>query len=326
MASLLDVKDLRTHFFTRDGIVKAVDGVSFSIEKGETLGIVGESGSGKSVSVQSILGLIPTPPGRIVGGSAIWDGKLDLLQSGRSNMRRILGTEISMIFQDPMTCLNPFMTIGQQLAEVVTTHRKASRSEAMEVAVQRLDEVGIPDARKRLSHYPHQFSGGMRQRVMIAMALMNRPRLLIADEPTTALDVTVQAQILELLKQLQETHGMALIVITHDLGVVAGIADKVLVMYAGRPVEHGAVHEVFQRTAHPYTQGLLRSAPSLTQNRSDDLFSISGLPPDTARLGPGCAFAPRCIHVRPDCRSGNDIPSRRHSITHHSVCHMEQNP
>ncbi|MEY4630549.1 MAG: hypothetical protein RIQ81_669 [Pseudomonadota bacterium] len=326
MGALLEVKDLRTHFFTRDGVVKAVDGVSFAIERFETLGIVGESGSGKSVTMQSILGLIPTPPGKVIGGSALWEGRLDLVAAPRREMRRILGSEISMIFQDPMTSLNPFLTVGQQLTEVVTAHRKVTRAEARDIAIERLEEVGIPDPAQRLSQYPHQFSGGMRQRVMIAMALMNRPKLLIADEPTTALDVTVQAQILELLKQLQKSYGMALILITHDLGVVAGVTDNVMVMYAGRPVEHGTVREVFHSTAHPYTDGLLRSAPSLAQSRSGDLFSIPGLPPDTSRLPPGCAFAPRCPHVNEQCRMNVEIPVRKFSATHRSVCYQEHLP
>jgi oligopeptide transport system ATP-binding protein len=321
--TLLQVSNLRTHFHTRDGIIKAVDGVSFKIEQGETLGIVGESGSGKSVTMLSILGLIPSPPGRIASGTAIFENKIDLLKAPRRETRKILGTEIAMIFQDPMTSLNPFLTIEKQLTEVVTAHYNTSRDAARKIAIERLDEVGIPEPQKRISLYPHQFSGGMRQRVMIAMALMNRPKLLIADEPTTALDVTVQAQILELLKTLQKNYGMALILITHDLGVVAGISDHVLVMYAGRPVERGTVREVFYDYAHPYTKGLLKSAPTLIQDKTHDLYSIPGLPPDPSRLPTGCPFAPRCSLSSAQCSQDALVPLKKLSSTHEAVCYEE---
>ena len=322
MTKLLEVNGLRTHFFTRDGVIKAVDGVSFAVDKGETLGIVGESGSGKSVTMMSILGLIPTPPGRIVGGTAMFQGQ-DLLKTSRRGMEDILGSKIAMIFQDPMTSLNPFLTVERQLTEVLTTHSNISRKEARKIAIERLDEVGIPEPQKRIDLYPHQFSGGMRQRVMIAMALMNWPELLIADEPTTALDVTVQAQILELLKGLQKTYGMGLIMITHDLGVVAGISDSVLVMYAGRPVERGNVREVFYEHAHPYTQGLLRSIPSHNSKSSVDLYSIPGLPPDPAKLPAGCPFAARCSYATAQCREDRPLPIRQLSASHSAVCYQE---
>ena len=322
MTALLDVRDLKTYFYTRDGVVKAVDGVSFSISKGETLGIVGESGSGKSVSMMSILGLIPQPPGRIVGGQALFAGK-DLLTMPRGALRKVVGSKISMIFQDPMSSLNPFLTVERQLTEVVTEHENVSRSAARKRAIERLDEVGIPEPQRRIDQYPHQFSGGMRQRVMIAMALMGRPELLIADEPTTALDVTVQAQILELLKSLQKAYGMAMIMITHDLGVVAGVSDKVLVMYAGRPVERGTVDDVFYHYAHPYTDGLLKSIPRHDVKERKSLYSIPGLPPDPSKLPPGCPFAARCGHVKSECRADLPVPVRKYGALHESVCYLE---
>jgi oligopeptide transport system ATP-binding protein len=321
MENLLEVKDLRTYFYTRAGVVKAVDGVSFDIQPGKTLGIVGESGSGKSVTMMSLLGLIPQPPGRIVGGTANFKGQ-DLLKMSPKALRQIRGTKISMIFQDPMTSLNPYLKVSTQLAEVLTEHSSISKKAAVHRAIEVLEMVGIPDAAKRVDAYPHQFSGGMRQRVMIAMALIAKPELVIADEPTTALDVTIQAQILDLLKSMQKEFKMALVLITHDLGVVAGMSDEVLVMYAGRPVERGSASEIFYSYKHPYTSGLLRSIPRLDQ-AGQDLYSIPGLPPDPAKLPPGCPFASRCDQVIPACSKDVQVPLRMFGSNHYSVCHLE---
>lgn len=289
---LLEVQNLRTHFHTRDGVVRAVDGVSFHVDPGETLGIVGESGSGKSVTFLSMLGLIPMPPGRIEGGSAKFDG-IDILHLSPRELRGIRGKKIAMIFQDPMTALNPYMRIGKQLMEPLRVHEGTSQRDAHAAAIESLEAVGIQDAERRMRAFPHEFSGGMRQRVMIAMALITRPRLLIADEPTTALDVTVQAQILELIKQRQNDLGMAVVLITHDLGVVAGTCDRVEVMYAGRIVESTSADQLFEQPRHPYTSALLASLPS-TQSKGAELISIRGMPPDLIREIKGCAFAPRC--------------------------------
>jgi oligopeptide transport system ATP-binding protein len=298
--TLLDVIDLRTYFHMRDGVVRAVDGISFSVSPGETLGIVGESGSGKSVANYSLLRLIPSPPGRIEGGSARLDG-VDLLHCTLAELRAIRGKRIAMIFQDPMTALNPYMTIGDQVMEPLQVHEGCSRAKARERAVAMLDSAGIQDAAARLTEYPHQFSGGMRQRVMIAMALITRPQLLIADEPTTALDVTVQSQILDLIKRMQQDLGMAMILITHNLGVIAGTCDRVLVMYAGRILESALVRELFYESKHPYTQALMASMPSV-HARGETLYTIPGLPPDLARPIVGCPFAPRCAHAVERCR------------------------
>ncbi len=298
---LLTVENLRTWFHTRNGVVRAVDGVSYSIEKGETLGIVGESGSGKSVSCYSLLGLIPMPPGRIEGGRAMF-GKDDLLKLRPAELRRIRGRRIGMIFQDPMTALNPFMTIGDQLMEPLRVHEGASKTEARRRALEMLDLAGIQDGPKRMKAYPHQFSGGMRQRVMIAMALITRPELLIADEPTTALDVTVQAQILDLIKRMQRELGMAVILITHDLGVIAGTCDRVLVMYAGRICESATATALFAKPRHPYTEALLRSLPA-AHTGDGALYTIPGMPPDLSRVIDGCSFAPRCEHAVAACTS-----------------------
>ncbi len=298
---LLAVDDLRTHFHTRNGVVRAVDGMGFSLERGETLGIVGESGSGKSVSCLSLLGLIPCPPGRIAGGRAIFDG-VDLLRCGERGLRAIRGRRIAMIFQDPMTSLNPYLRISTQLVEPLLIHGLGSRREALALAIRALEEVGIPDAARRVHQHPHEFSGGMRQRVMIAMALITRPELLIADEPTTALDVTVQAQILDLLRRRQRELGMAVVFITHDLGVVAELCDRVLVMYAGRVVEAGETAAVFARPRHPYTRDLRRAIPAL-QPKGRELFTIPGAPPDPSARPTGCAFAPRCGEVADSCRA-----------------------
>ena len=297
--ALLEVDDLRTSFHTRNGVVRAVDGVSFCIDRGETLGIVGESGSGKSVTCLSLLGLVPQPPGRIEGAGAVLEG-IDLLRCPQEVLRGIRGRRIAMIFQDPMTSLNPYMTIEEQLMEPLLIHEKIGRAAAARMALQALQEVGVPEAEQRIRSYPHQFSGGMRQRVMIAMALIGKPDLLIADEPTTALDVTVQAQILDLIAQQQRRRGVAVILISHDLSVVAGFCDRVMVMYAGRVVETADTRAVFREPKHPYTRALQRSRPAM-QAKGAELYVIPGLPPDLSRPVPGCAFAPRCEFAVADC-------------------------
>jgi oligopeptide transport system ATP-binding protein len=297
---LLKVDNLQTHFHTRNGVVRAVNGVSFEIEKGETLGIVGESGSGKSVTCYSLLRLIPQPPGRIESGSA-WFGGVDLLNASLEQLQKIRGKRISMIFQDPMTSLNPYMRLEDQLIEPLLIHDQISREDAVKRGVQALEQVGVPDAARRLRSYPHEFSGGMRQRVMIAMALITRPELLIADEPTTALDVTVQAQILELVKKIQQELGMAVIWITHDLGVVASFCRRVLVMYAGRIVETAVTEQLYSSPKHPYTRALQKSIPAL-QTKGTELYTIPGMPPDMSKEIMGCPFVPRCEFQREKCR------------------------
>ena len=300
---LLDVQDLRTSFLTRGAVFRAVDGVSFSLERGETLGLVGESGSGKSVTCTSLLRLLPSPPARIEGTHAKFDGT-DLLRATDAEMRAIRGKRISMIFQDPMTSLNPYLRISEQLIEPLLIHEKISRKAALDRALAMMEAVGINDSANRLHSYPHEFSGGMRQRVMIAMALITKPELLIADEPTTALDVTVQAQILELIKKLQRELGMAVIFISHDLGVVAGLCDRVMVMYAGRIVETASVTDLFREPRHPYTRALQRSIPAL-QPKGGELYTLPGLPPDLSKPLPGCAFAERCEFAASACRTGS---------------------
>ena len=297
---LLEVTDLRTHFHTDDGLVKAVDGVSFYVDKGETLGIVGESGSGKSVTSLSVMRLIPSPLGKIVSGKILFDAE-DLLSFDEDEMRKIRGKNIAMIFQDPMTSLNPVLTIGRQLTETLELHLKMTGKEAQRRAAELLGLVGIPSPEKRLGDYPHQFSGGMRQRVMIAMALSCNPDLLIADEPTTALDVTIQAQILELINKLKSELGMAIIIITHDLGVVARMADRINVMYAGKIVEDGPTEKIFGDPRMPYTIGLLQSIPRLDEERGRRLNPIRGLPPDLINLPEICPFSPRCDYVQDVC-------------------------
>ncbi len=296
---LLTVTDLRTYFHTRNGVYRAVDGVNFSVERGETLGIVGESGSGKSVTCYSIMGLIPQPPGRIESGTAMFDG-VDLLHSTAAQSRAIRGKRVAMIFQDPMTSLNPYLRISEQLIEPLLIHEKISKADALKRALEALELVGINDATRRIHLYPHEFSGGMRQRVMIAMALITKPELLIADEPTTALDVTVQAQILELIKKMQKELGMAVIFITHDLGVVSGLCDRVQVMYAGRIIETSDTRTLFHNPRHPYTRALQRSIPSL-QPKGTELYTIRGMPPDLSKPLPGCPFAPRCEFALEKC-------------------------
>ncbi len=304
MPPLLDVRNLEVRFFTRDGVVHAVNGVSFQLNEGETLGIVGESGSGKSVTVLSILRLIPQPPGRITKGEVFFQG-VDLLKLDEADIRRIRGSKIAMVFQDPMTSLNPVLTIGRQITEVLETHMGMSPREARQRAIELLRMVGIPNAEERLNDYPHQFSGGMRQRVMIAMALACHPQILIADEPTTALDVTIQAQIIDLVKRLRDELGMAIIWITHDLGVVAGLAHRVVVMYAGYIVEEAPVLELYHNPRHPYTLGLLGSIPRLDRRERRRLVSIDGMPPDLLGLPGGCPFAPRCPYVLDRCWEEN---------------------
>jgi oligopeptide transport system ATP-binding protein len=289
---ILDVQDLTTYFHTRNGVVRAVDGVSFTLERGETLGIVGESGSGKSVSCYSLMGLIPQPPGRIEKGKAILDGETDLLSCGEKVLRGIRGKKVSMIFQDPMTSLNPYLRVSTQLVEALRMHESVTKKEAFNRAIQSLEEVGITEASTRVNFYPHEFSGGMRQRVMIAMAMITHPEILIADEPTTALDVTVQAQILDLIRDRQKANNSAVILITHDLGVVAGMCDRINVMYAGKIVESGTSDDIFKNAQHPYTIALQRSIPSLG-SKGQPLYTIPGLPPDLSRPIPGDAFALR---------------------------------
>ncbi|PDV97273.1 ABC transporter ATP-binding protein [Candidatus Chloroploca asiatica] len=318
MAPLLEVRNLETHFHTQDGVVKAVDGVSFHVNRGETLGIVGESGCGKSVTSLSIMRLIPSPPGKIAGGQILFDGE-DLLALSDEEMRHIRGNRIAMIFQDPMTSLNPVLTIGRQITESLELHMRLSRKEAYNRAGELLHMVGIPSASKRLDNYPHQFSGGMRQRVMIAMALSCNPELLIADEPTTALDVTIQAQILELINRLREELQTAVLMITHDLGVVAGMTDRVTVMYAGKVVEEGSTREIFANPRMPYTIGLLRSIPRLDEERGHKLNPIRGLPPNLIDLPQICPFSPRCDYVQERCLTQTP-PLRNVAPDHRAAC------
>ncbi|WNC16439.1 ABC transporter ATP-binding protein [Brevibacillus brevis] len=298
---ILDVRNLQTHFFTDDGVSKAVDGVDFSLNKGETLGLVGESGCGKSITSLSILRLIASPPGKIVGGEILFKGQ-DLLKKSEAQMRAIRGNDISMIFQEPMTSLNPVYTVGEQIAEVLRLHQNMGRKEAWDKAVEMLKLVGIPSPEKRATQEPHELSGGMRQRVMIAMALACRPEILIADEPTTALDVTIQAQILELMKKLQTELGMSIIMITHDLGVVAETCDRVAVMYAGKVVEYTTAKQLFEKPRHPYTVGLMNSLPRMDQD-VEELQAIAGNVPSPFNMPAGCRFAPRCPHATELCHS-----------------------
>lgn len=317
---LLQVSNLKTHFITKAGTVKAVDGVSFNVKKGQTLGIVGESGSGKTITVMSIMRLIPQPPGKIVAGEVVFQGE-DLLKKTEKEMRKIRGNEISMIFQDPMTSLNPVMTVGQQIMEAVLFHQRVTKKVAKQKALEVLNKVGIPEPEQRLAEYPHQFSGGMQQRVMIAMALACSPKLLIADEPTTALDVTIQAQILELMNELQRDFNTSVIMITHDLGVVAEVCEEVLVMYAGKPVEKTSVDRLFEYPKHPYTLGLLRSLPKLGEAQKERLIPIEGNPPDLHCLPPGCNFAERCDKKSETCLL--DKPKFREIEPGHWVsCHI----
>jgi oligopeptide/dipeptide ABC transporter ATP-binding protein len=326
--AVLEIEDLRTHFFTADGVVRAVDGVSYAVQSGEILGVVGESGCGKSVTALSILRLVADPPGRIVGGAVRFAGT-NLLDLAEREMEGIRGNDISMIFQEPMTSLNPLLTVGRQIAEAIALHRGMSRREAMDQAIEMLRRVHIPEPAQRAHAYPHQLSGGMRQRVMIAMAVSCNPKLLIADEPTTALDVTIQAQILDLMRELQQTLGTAIILITHDMGVVAENADRVVVMYAGRKVEEAGAKDLFETPAHPYTKGLLGSIPNVeiaarTRARRARLNEIKGMVPSLAGLPKGCSFAPRCGFATDECRASYP-PLLQHRPGHWVACwHAER--
>ncbi|MEV0239028.1 ABC transporter ATP-binding protein [Streptomyces sp. NPDC050674] len=301
---LLEVRDLHVEFHTRDGVAKAVNGVNYTVNSGETLAVLGESGSGKSVTAQAIMGILDMPPGRIPQGQILYRGEDMLTMSGDAR-RKIRGRKIAMIFQDALSALNPVLSVGYQLGEMFRVHQGLSKKDAKARAIELMDRVKIPAAKERVGDYPHQFSGGMRQRIMIAMALALEPDLIIADEPTTALDVTVQAQVMDLLAELQREYNMGLILITHDLGVVADVADKIAVMYAGRIVETAPVHELYKRPAHPYTKGLLESIPRLDQ-KGQDLYAIKGLPPNLTRIPSGCAFNPRCPMAQDICRT--DVP------------------
>jgi oligopeptide transport system ATP-binding protein len=326
---LLSVRNLRTQFSTDDGVVRAVDGLSFDVMPGEVFAIVGESGSGKSVTALSILDLVPKPHGRVVEGEIVFKGR-DLRKLGKEEVRQLRGNRIAMIFQDPLTALNPVFTVGFQIAEVFRAHQALGKRESFELAVGLLDLVGIPRAKERVRDYPHQFSGGMRQRVMIAMAVALSPDLLIADEPTTALDVTIQAQILEVLLRVKEEVGgsaASIVLITHDLGLVAGVADRVMVMYAGKAAEVGPVDEIYRAPKHPYTWGLMTSITRLDRERKDRLVPITGSPPSLIRLPPGCAFSPRCPHAQDVCRT--DVPALRPvggGPGHVAACHFGDSP
>jgi oligopeptide transport system ATP-binding protein len=317
--ALLDVRDLRVEFRTRDGVAKAVNGVTCSVAPGRTLAVLGESGSGKSVTAQAVMGILDSPPGRVTGGEVIFQGR-DLLKLGSEERRRVRGARMAMIFQDALSSLNPVLSVGAQLGEMFEVHRKASRKEARGKAVELMERVGIPAARQRVGDYPHQFSGGMRQRIMIAMALALEPDLIIADEPTTALDVTVQAQVMDLLAELQREYTMGLILITHDLGVVADVADTIAVMYAGRIVETAPVHDLYKNPAHPYTRGLLESIPRLDQ-KGQELYAIKGLPPNLLHVPQGCAFNPRCPLAQDVCRTDTP-PLHRVAEGRASACHF----
>ena len=319
---LLEVNNLTTHFFTSDGVVKAVDGISYHLDEGEILGIVGESGCGKSVSALSLMRLVADPPGKIVDGEVTFEDK-DLLQLGDAEMRSIRGNRMAMVFQEPMTSLNPVLTIGRQITETLELHQNMTRAQARERAAELIRMVGIPDAASRLKDYPHQFSGGMRQRVMIAMALSCNPKLIIADEPTTALDVTIQAQILELMRELAQQFGTALIIITHNLGVVARYADRVVVMYAGKIIETGSAEEIYSNPRHPYTLGLLNSVPRLDEAVRASLDPIEGLPPDLVDLPVGCSFQPRCPYAYERCTQ--ETPTLMdHSEAHTTACYRHE--
>ena len=315
--SFLDIKNLTIHYITDDGVVKAVNGIDLALEKGDTLGLVGETGAGKTTTALGVMGLVPDPPGKIISGEIFYDGE-DLLKKTPAEMRKIRGGQISMIFQDPMTALNPVLRVGDQIAEVVHLHGNCSRAEAMERAMKMLEMVGIPA--ERASDYPHQFSGGMKQRVVIAIALACEPQLIIADEPTTALDVTIQAQVLDMMNDLKKEIGTSMILITHDLGVVAETCDKVAIMYAGEIVEYGDLKNIFKETAHPYTKGLFGSLPSLDQ-KAHRLKPIAGLMPDPANLPEGCKFNPRCPYATDRCRS--EAPEVTELSPGHLVrCHL----
>ena len=321
-APLLEVRNLTTQFHTQDGVVKAVNGVSYGVSRGETIALVGESGCGKTVSALSILRLIPEPPGKVISGEILFDG-LDLLKLSKEEMRKIRGAKIAMIFQEPLTSLNPILTIGRQITEALEQHQQMSRQAALAEAIRLLKLVGIPQPERRVKDYPHHFSGGMRQRAMIAIAISCQPQLIIADEPTTVVDVTIQAQLLELIRGITRELGTALILITHNLGIVARYAYRVYVMYAGRIVEHGPALEVYHRPAHPYTVGLLTSVPRLDEPRKIRLVPIEGQPPDLISPPAGCAFRPRCTHVGELCQP--NLPAMFEvSSGHYTTCWMAQ--
>ncbi|GHK00811.1 ABC transporter ATP-binding protein [Streptomyces sp. NPDC003753] len=316
---LLEVQDLYVEFRTREGIARAVNGVGYAVDAGETLAVLGESGSGKSVTAQAVMGILDTPPGRITGGRVLFQGR-DLLTLKEEERRRIRGAGMAMIFQDALSALNPVLTVGDQLGEMFVVHRGMSKKDARARAIELMDRVRIPAARQRVRDYPHQFSGGMRQRIMIAMALALEPALIIADEPTTALDVTVQAQVMDLLAELRREYGMGLVLITHDLGVVADVADRIAVMYAGRIVESAPVHDIYKSPAHPYTRGLLDSIPRLDR-KGRRLYAIEGLPPSLTHIPPGCPFHPRCPLARDVCRT-DEPPLYEVDEQRGSACHF----
>jgi oligopeptide transport system ATP-binding protein len=323
MPELLQIRNLKTRFYTSEGVVKAVNGISYSVDEGEKLAIVGESGSGKSVSMLSVMQMIPEPPGRIEEGEIIFKNQ-DLLKLSKKQMRKVNGPEIAMVFQDPMTSLNPTMRIGEQIAETLVVHRGMSKQGALQEAIRLLERTRIPEAAQRVRQYPFEFSGGMLQRVMIAISLACTPKLLIADEPTTALDVTIQDQVLELMKELQREDEMALVLITHDLGVVARMADRVAVMYAGEVVESGTVDDIFYRASHPYTQGLKQAMPSMHQQGTDQLRAIPGSPPDLFAPPPGCAYHPRCPQAMQLC--SRVAPARTTFAAGHAASCWLQHP
>ncbi|MGA5320207.1 ABC transporter ATP-binding protein [Streptomyces seoulensis] len=316
---LLEVRDLHVEFRTRDGVAKAVNGVSYGVGAGETLAVLGESGSGKSVTAQAVMGILDMPPGRITGGQILFQGR-DLLTMKEEERRKIRGAGMAMIFQDALSALNPVLSVGDQLGEMFTVHRGMSRTDARKRAVELMDRVRIPGAAQRVRDYPHQFSGGMRQRIMIAMAIALEPALVIADEPTTALDVTVQAQVMDLLAELRREYDMGLVLITHDLGVVADVADRIAVMYAGRIVESAPVHDIYKAPAHPYTRGLLDSIPRL-DHKGRELYAIQGLPPSLTHVPAGCAFHPRCAMARDVCRT-DEPPLYPAGPDRVSACHF----
>ena len=322
MATLLDIKGLKTYFYTYAGIVKAVDGVTYDVQEGETLALVGESGCGKSVSALSVMQLVPDPPGKVIEGEVIFDGR-DLRKLSNAEMRNVRGHMISMVFQEPMTSLNPVLSIERQLTESLELHLGMGKMDARVEAGRRLEQVGIPDPERRLKQYPHQFSGGMRQRVMIAMALSCNPKLIIADEPTTALDVTIQAQILELMKNLSREFGVALIIITHNLGVVARYADRVNIMYAGKIIERGTAKEIYGNPRHPYTLGLLHSVPRLDLPRREKLEPIEGQPPDLVAVPEGCSFRERCKYALDKC-AVEEPPLELVDEAHYSACFVSK--
>jgi oligopeptide/dipeptide ABC transporter ATP-binding protein len=322
---LLSINDLAVEFATEDGVVKAVDGISYELYPGEILGIVGESGSGKSVSTLALLGLIPQPPGRIASGTAVFKGQ-NLLTLDKKELRAVRGNEMAMVFQDPMTSLNPVLTVGNQLGEMISTHHpKEKKDELRRRSIELLDLVGVPNPEVRVDQYPHEFSGGMRQRAMIAMSIANSPSLLVADEPTTALDVTIQAQVLEVLKRVQEKTEAGTILITHDLGIVAELCDRVIVMYAGHIVESGDVMTIFQKPRHPYTIGLMNSLPKLTEDE-EVLEPIPGAPPSLINLPTGCPFHPRCFHSNGRERCRTELPELRtvEGTEHDAACHFSE--